>query len=120
MTDLTDAAVAALGNLDATQLGSPFLRVLETNVRHLAKNTFQVRVVWQRNILTTTGDQLPVGAEFVDEWTVTPDMMAQQIQLRHPVTGVVLGLQMTYGQLVSGVYSAALVNLVAKQQAAAT
>ncbi len=119
MTDVIDAGVAALGNLDATQVGNPFLRVLETNVRHLAKNTFQVRVVWQRNILTVSGEQMPIGAEFVDEWAVTPEMMGHQIQLRHPVTGVVLGLQMTYGQLVSGVYSAALVNLAAKQQAAA-
>lgn len=119
MTDLTDAAVAALGNLDATQVGNPFLRVLEVSVRHPAKNTFKARVVWQRNILTVSGDQVPIGAEFVDEWAVTPDMMGQQIQLRHPVTGVVLGLQMTYGQLVSGVYSAALANLAAKQQAAA-
>ena len=100
--------MSALGNLNSTIPGDPYFRVNRITVDHDGKNTFTATVLWQRRVLTAGGKEEPVGRQYESRVTITPEMINQQIQLRNPATGELLGLQMTYGQLVSGIYTAAV------------
>jgi hypothetical protein len=100
--------MSALGNLNSTIPGDPYFRVNRITVDHTGKNAFLATVLWQRRVLTAGGKEEPIGKQYEDPMRITPEMMGQQIQLRNPVTGEPLGASITYGQLVAGIYTAAV------------
>lgn len=83
---------------------------MSITIRHLAENTFEAIVTWQPHIRDDDGSKYSCGLMQTTTININPQNMNETFQLRHPSLGTLLGSTMTYGQLVTGVYSAWIQN----------
>ena len=93
-------------NFNSQVVGELSSRVMSIFVNYVSASTADITVNVQDHVMLANGGYISVGNPETFNFSLTPEQIATgSVPLRHPTTGVLLGVSMPLAQVFTGVAS---------------
>lgn len=92
-------------NIDSTVVGKPYSRIESISIKYPAPNSAIVKFTEREYVLLADGTHRPFGSESTSEFAVNEADLMTTAELLDIPTGNFLGAQMTYAQVMLGIYA---------------